>query len=271
MKKVFSLLLSLSIIICAAVAFSSCGSIGMGSDRSVVKALSIYLKKNSSSDYDEFLIKTGQGDWLDYKIGGEYSFSEEQPEIDASFTSSWAVHDYAGRITNETSLSGGENPKEKFYSAAIKNYIGDKMNAMNVVVLEGYFFINEYSSSTADKLYKENVVAAYTGYIDSNGNVTVGATYNDGRVFFCYTQDCSIYERDGFIYSYHGDKEIALFEDTAYHRPLQHDNTINVFYTGAYMYFEVVRDCAGYFDITHILASLDGAKCFTICSRKVYV
>lgn len=267
MKKFLSVTLSVAISLCSAAALSSCGSASLGSHRGDVSAKNIYYKVNSSDT--EFLIQTSLGDWISYSTNGSFSFSSEAS--DEGYSSTWAMFEYSGLKTEITELSAGDYYYGNTYIKAVNSFF-DKQGggkAFNLASVEWYTFINEYSSSNGDYLYKEDVAAAYIGKVNEAGEFTLYETYTDGRVFFVYTFDCAVYERDNVVYSFANGKETALFEDDAYHRPLQHDNAFKAYYCGGYMYFELYRDCAGYTKITYKLCSLDGAFSAEIGSRKI--
>lgn len=277
MKKFLSIVLSVALSVCAVFAFASCGAYGLGSDRGTITARNIYFKQSDSDKYDEFLIRTSRDEWLSYTTAnGDYSFSSEEPDSEG-YTSSYAFYDYSGKITELSGLPSGtttysrvfERSVRKFIAEDIAEDIGEEVVAANVVVLEGFFFINVFSASHGDKLYKEEVVRSYLGYINrDSGDTVLYGTYTDGRVFFFFNYDYAVYERDNVFYSFTYDVETELFEDSVYARPLQHDNELNVYYTGAYLYFERIRECAGYNLITYSLAFIDGSHTVDICTVK---
>jgi len=266
MKKIFSAILSVLIFISGACLLCACGSQNIGSPRGSVTAQSIYIKQGEKES--EFIIKTGSGDWLNYKTDGTYSFSET-PSAEG-FASSWAKFNFLAKITEESSVTDPEIYDETYVNA-VTDFLDEKVIAANMVGVEGYLFINEYSKSCGDELYMEDIKAAYVGTVDKNG-FNVAEEYSDGRLYFLYTGDCAVYERENcvYAYSYSTDTETLLFEDDEYHRPLQHGNAINVYYTGAYIFFERVRDCAGYSLVTYNLAEINGSFSAEICTRKVY-
>lgn len=267
MKKILSAVLSVFISFSAASLFCACGSKNIGSARTDVQAKSIYIKEGE--ELNEFIIETGNGEWLSYSTDGEYSFADA-PSTDG-FLSSWAKFNFSAKITEDTSLSDPEIYDET-YMNAVESFLDKDVVGANMVGLEGYLFINEYSASYGNKLYMEDIKAAYVGTVDENG-FNVSEEYSDGRLYVLYVGDCAVYERDNcfYAYSYATDTETLLFEDDDYHRPLQHGNAVNVYYTGAYIYFERMRECAGYSSVTYNLAEINGAFSAEICTRKVYV
>lgn len=277
MKKFLKILLSLSLSVCTVFSLASCGAYGLGSDRGTVKAMNIYFKQTDSEIYDEYLIMTSGNEWLHYETeSGNYYFVADEPDVEG-YTSSYAVYEYSGKITEKSELPSADTTYGAVYESSVKRFIsediykdlGEEVVAANVVVLEGFFFINVFSASHGDQLYKEEIVTSYIGYIDrTNGNITLYGSYNDGRVIVYYNYKYIVYERDNVFYSFGGDVERALFEDEYYERPLQHDNAIKIYYTGAYIYFECVRDCAGYYLITYYVANIDGSHTIKICTCK---
>lgn len=276
MKKFLSIILSVSLAAGTVFAFASCGAYGFGADRSVVTPKSIYVKQSDSDHYDDFLIKTSYGDWLNYKTDGTYSFIGEEPDT-ADYSATDAAFDYTGKIAAFSTLEWGYyscGPEYKFLiNYFIENYVeedlGFEVVAANVAIVNEFFYLNVYSSSNGDLLYKENIVASYVGFANHNGEeITAYEKYTDGRVYLFYDNIYSVYERDNIIYTCRDGAETALFEDDMNDRILQHDNALNVYYTGSYMYFERVRECIGYSLVTYTIAHLDGDHTVDICTVK---
>lgn len=266
MKKIFKATMAAALAACV-LTFSSCADGGrtLHTSRYEVNAMSIYC------DEDEYLIPTYTGEWLRYKTDGT-AFIEEEASTEG-LSATWVRYDYYGRLTEEknfyTELSYPHGEQKTDYAQIISSFLGDEVTAANVAVIEGYAYINVYSEADGDNLYMEKLTVSYLGYISEAGEFTLYETYTDGRVFLLYTDTCAVYERNNKFYSYTGGKEILLFADKEYDKPLQHDNKMNIYYTGANMYFERFRDCAGYILVTYTLATIDGSCTVDMYSKKL--
>lgn len=277
MKKFLSIILCVFISAGAACMAASCGAHSFGADRSTVSLKSIYIKQSDSGSPEAFLINTSNGDWLIYNADdGSYSFSDGAPSLD-EYVEHSAYYDYSGKIAGESVLNWGYykyGPEFQFiFTYFIDNFVeedlGIEVVAANLVVIDQLFFLNIYSSYNGDLLYKENVVASYLGFANNNGEeIEMYEKYTDGRVYLFYNGLSSVYERDNVVYAYSDGVETELFEDDMYDRPLQHDNTVKLYYAGDYMYFERVRDCIGYSIVTYTVSAVDGSYTADICTVK---
>lgn len=266
MKKVFKAITAVALAACV-LPLSSCvdGGRELCSPRYEVTAMSIWY------DDDEFLIHTYAGQWLRYKTDGTASLGTEA--VTDGMSPTWARYDFYGRLTEETNFRSAltylHAPQVLDYAEILYSFLGDEVVAANVAVLEGYTYINVYSESSGDNLYKEKLTISYVGYISEEGEFTLYETYTDGRLYVLYTEDCAVYERDNKFYACANGNEIFLFDDAEYDRPLQHNNKINIYYTGANMYFERFRDCAGYTLVTYTLATIDGSYIVDMYTEKL--